>query len=234
MIGGLHSPRARPEVPTPTRDSEIRHTGLTPATRRTDMGRMSAQTDIPRDPFFFGYGSLVNTATHIYERHHPARLTGWRRVWRHTPLRNLAFLTAEPCEGTYIDGVIAAVPFADWAALDLREAGYDRVTLLDGIDHRAEDAGDIAVYTIPIDKHGPADGLSPILLSYLDVCVQGYLTVFGEEGGHHFFESTAGWDGPILNDRALPRYPRAQLLSKEQTAFVDRHVADLGVEVVTE
>lgn len=184
------------------------------------------------DPFFFGYGSLVNTATHIYDRHHPARLDGWRRVWRHTPIRDMAFLTAEPCEGVWIDGLIAAVPGADWMALDERETGYDRVPVMAGITHRAPDAGDIAVYTIPQDKHGPADGQRPILLSYLDVVVQGYLQVFGDEGGRHFFDTTVGWDGPVLNDRAAPLYPRAQRLDARETGFVDHHLKDLGVEII--
>ncbi len=180
-----------------------------------------------KDPFFFGYGSLVNTATHVYDRHHPARLTGWRRVWRHTPIRDMAFLTAEPCEQTVIDGLIAAVPGANWSALDERETGYDRVHLPKGVEHRADDAGHIAVYTIPADKHGIPDAQRPILLSYLDVVVQGYLQVFGEQGGQNFFATTAGWDTPILNDRSAPQYPRKQVLSATETAFVDDHLSDL-------
>ena len=46
--------------------------------------------------FFFGYGSLVNRATHDFPEAHPARVTGWRRAWRHTDLRPVAYLTAEP------------------------------------------------------------------------------------------------------------------------------------------
>lgn len=187
---------------------------------------------MPHDPFFFGYGSLVNTATHVYDRHHRARLDGWRRVWRHTPYREMAFLTAEPFEGSYIDGLIAAVPGANWAALDAREEGYDRTPLSLGISHEAPDAGEIAVYHIPMDKFGPADAMRPVLLSYLDVVVQGYLKVFGEAGGQHFFDTTVGWDGPVLDDRAKPLYPRAQLLSAGETGFVDRALDGLGVEIV--
>ena len=89
------------------------------------------------------------------------------------------------------------------------------------------------VYHIPEGKHGPADGHRPILMSYLDVVVQGYLQVFGAEGGQHFFDTTAGWDGPILNDRAQPLYPRAQLLREEETSFVDRALAKMGARIVT-
>ncbi|WP_407491995.1 gamma-glutamylcyclotransferase family protein [Pseudooceanicola sp. MF1-13] len=185
-----------------------------------------------QDPFFFGYGSLVNVSTHVYRRHAPARLEGWRRVWRHTPIRDMAFLTAEPCDGVWIDGLIAAVPGADWGALDDREQGYDRVPVASGITHQADGAGEIAVYHIPADKHGPADEDRPILLSYLDVVVQGYLQVFGATGGHHFFDTTVGWTGPVLDDRAAPMYPRAQVLSADETRFVDEKLAELGAEIV--
>ncbi|MDX5384038.1 MAG: gamma-glutamylcyclotransferase, partial [Rhodobacterales bacterium] len=37
-----------------------------------------------KDAFFFGYGSLVNRATHDYGQARAATLPGWRRAWRHT------------------------------------------------------------------------------------------------------------------------------------------------------
>lgn len=63
-----------------------------------------------KDAFFFGYGSLVNRATHDYGQARPASLPGWRRAWRHTALRPVAFLTAEPDPASTIEGLIAAVP----------------------------------------------------------------------------------------------------------------------------
>jgi class 3 adenylate cyclase len=78
------------------------------------------------DAYFFGYGSLVNRATHVFAEAHPAQLRGWRRVWRHTEMRPVAFLTALPDPQSTIDGLIAAVPGADWPALDLGEV-EDRV-----------------------------------------------------------------------------------------------------------
>ncbi|NBT52664.1 MAG: gamma-glutamylcyclotransferase, partial [Marivivens sp.] len=77
-------------------------------------------------PRFFGYGSLVNLTTHTYPDPKPAKLRGWRRVWRHTQIQEPAFLSVEPCDRTTLLGVTAAVPNADWAALDERESGYLR------------------------------------------------------------------------------------------------------------
>lgn len=186
-----------------------------------------------QDAYFFGYGSLVNCATHAFEGAQAARLTGWRRVWRHTDLRPVAFLTVVPDDDAEIEGLIAPVPNADWAALDQREAAYLRAPAAGQVRHTLPHAPEIAVYTIPEGRHGAPDAARPVLLSYLDVVVQGYLREFGEAGAHRFFETTHGWDAPILDDRAAPRYPRHQRLSADERALTDRHLARLGATILT-
>ncbi len=181
------------------------------------------------DPHFFGYGSLVNRRTHVYASAHRARLTGWRRIWRPTALRPAAFLTARPVPGSEIDGLIAAVPGGDWAALDLREAGYDRAPA-GAIDHPLHPAPEIAVYAIPA-RDDDVTG-SPILLSYLDVVVQGYLHEFGELGVARFFETTDNWTLPIADDRDGPLYPRAQDLKPEEITLIDRWLCRTGSRIV--
>ncbi len=181
--------------------------------------------------YVFGYGSLVNRRTHDHDGAVPARLRGWRRAWRHTTLRPLAFLTAEPDPGAEIDGLVACVAAAQWTALDAREGAYDRVRALDvfhGLAHRPE----IQVYTIPHGKHAAATGACPVLLSYIDTVVQGFLAEFGEDGVAHFFATTAGWDAPIADDRARPIYRRHQSVSPAERALVDRHLAGLGCRLV--
>ncbi|WP_093118626.1 gamma-glutamylcyclotransferase family protein [Salinihabitans flavidus] len=183
-------------------------------------------------PHFFGYGSLVNRATHTYTDAHPARLSGWRRTWRHTDLRPVAYLTAIPDPQAEIDGLIAHVPGGDWAALDAREDGYDRAPVTPAVRHPRPDPIEIAVYTVPEGKHPRPLREQPILLSYLDVVVQGYLREFGEEGAEAFFRTTSGWSAPIVDDRAAPRYPRAQNLSRGERAFVDDQLRALGAHVL--
>lgn len=178
--------------------------------------------------YFFGYGSLVNRATHSYGKTHTARLNGWRRIWRHTELRPVAYLTAIPDPTCAIDGLIAHVPGDDWQALDAREHAYDRVPVCDHVTHDAPDPINISVYTVPNGKHGSPSAEHPVLLSYLDTVVQGYLHEFGPSGVAHFFDTTAGWSAPILNDRTTPIYPRAQSLTPDETALVDRHLSALG------
>ena len=175
-------------------------------------------------PRFFGYGSLVNLTTHDYPDPQPAELKGWRRVWRHTDLQEPAFLSVEPCEVTTLLGVTAQVPNNDWEALDERETGYKRqdvTPLIKDAQHPT------AVYEV--EHHHFSDTVTrPILLSYLDVVVQGYMRVFGTEGATHFFETTHNW-GPVLNDRGTPRYPRARVLSAEEVRVVNDFIADLEV-----
>lgn len=179
--------------------------------------------------YFFGYGSLVNTRTHGYPDARPARLAGWRRVWRGTPLAPQAFLSVERAQAE-IDGLVAAVPGADWAALDAREQGYDRQGVVSGIAHDLPDHAAVQVYAVP-DRHHLPDDRSPILLSYLDVVVQGFLHRFGQDGAAHFFATTAGWARPVIDDRSDPIYPRHQTLTAAERAMVDRHLADLPVTI---
>lgn len=172
------------------------------------------------DPAFFGYGSLVNLATHEYAAPTPATLNGWRRVWRVTNLRKAAFLSVERCDRSQIKGIIAQVHGGDWEALDAREAAYQRHDI-------SEQTGQpTALYQVAPQNIVASAKTQPILLSYLDVVVQGYLQIFGEAGVPHFFDTTSDWQ-PILNDRSDPQYPRHQVLSKAEQALVDHHLATM-------
>ncbi len=184
------------------------------------------------DPFFFGYGSLVNLATHDFTDAHPASIRGWRRAWRYTTLREVAFLTAVPDPDAEIDGMIAHVPGDDWAALDEREWAYDRHPVTNHVSHPVTRPLSVAIYAVaPENQHMP-DAPHPILMSYLDVVVQGYLQVFGEPGAARFFDTTEGWSSPVLDDRANPHYPRHQELTPEERTFVDAQLAARDVPIL--
>lgn len=176
-------------------------------------------------PWFFGYGSLVNRNTHSYPQAQRATLKDWRRAWVRTDLREVVFLSIHPAPGHSIDGLIAAVPGADWAALDAREAGYNRIAATHLIDH-GSDASDIAAYRVPEDRQS-RDGSHCMLLSYLDVVVQGFLAEFGQAGAEAFFATTDNWDTPVRDDRGAPVYSRAQQLTRQEQALVDRLLAQV-------
>lgn len=184
----------------------------------------------PSHAYFFGYGSLVNRDTHAFKDAHPARLKGWRRMWRPTHLREVGFLSVVADKDSWVDGLIAPVPDADWHALDLREANYERIAAEHMVEHPLPHAPQIAVYSVP-DEHSraPQEGYH-LLLSYIDVVVQGYLREYGAAGAQHFFETTDGWNAPVLDDRDDPRYPRACRLSRDETDVVDAALAALSVQ----
>jgi hypothetical protein len=178
--------------------------------------------------FFFGYGSLVNRATHAFRDTHRAQVRGWRRAWRGTPRRAVAFLTAVPDPNAQIDGLIAAVPGDSWAALDEREQAYDRVKVSDNVRHPLPRRPQIAIYAIPDGAHHAPSDDHPILLSYLDVVMQGYLNEFGAAGVAAFVATTDGWHSPVMDDRADPIYPRHQTLSRGERRLVDEAIDKAG------
>lgn len=183
------------------------------------------------DPHFFGYGSLVNTATHDYPDTRVAHLSGWRRRWRHTSLRDVAYLTVEPAPGHTIAGLIASVPNGDWAALDLREAAYDRLTVPpEHIRHDHPKAISVEVYRTSPGNDAAPSMRHPILLSYLDTVLAGYHQIFGEDGTRAFFDSTDGWDAPVLDDRAQPVYTRSTSLTQQQRRLIDTLLDDHTVQ----
>ncbi len=183
------------------------------------------------DPFFFGYGSLVNRRTHSFPEAFPARIRGWRRAWRHSRSHGRTFLTAIPDPGAEIDGLVACVPRGDWAALDQREAGYQRHAV-PGPELVHSTARDLAaqIYAIPAESF--TDTVHPIRLSYLDVVIQGYLIEFGEAGALEFIDTTDGWNTPIVDDRAAPTYARHQRLTPSERSFVDEQLHRLAATVI--
>lgn len=187
----------------------------------------------PRPPHVFGYGSLVNRATHDYAPVAPARVRGWGRTWKRTRLRKVAFLTAVRRDGAEIEGVIVPVPDADWAALDAREYAYDRHVVTD-LDHEGPRGAAVSIYATKPIHHSDGSDEHPILLSYLDTVIAGFLAEFGAAGAARFFATTDGWEAPVLDDRSAPIYPRAQPAAAELRGLVDDHLDALSVRRLRE
>ncbi|MCH8465656.1 MAG: gamma-glutamylcyclotransferase [Roseinatronobacter sp.] len=179
------------------------------------------------DGFFFGYGSLVNRQTHAYADTSPATIRGWRREWRKSFAYGQTFLSVVPDASAQIDGLVARVPGGDWGALDLREAGYQRLPLpADQITtSRAVTA---QIYAVAQEDSALPGQDAPVTLSYLDVVVEGFMTEFGAAGVARFFDSTTGW-AAVLDDRTAPLYPRARPVTMELRDMTDSYLDKLGV-----
>lgn len=175
----------------------------------------------------FGYGSLVNCATHSYIKTQPATLKGWRREWRHfidTDARKIVSLTVARDANCTIDGRIAFVPEPDIAALDARETGYEKIPLTDAeIHHQGEK---IALYQSVKPKNGSAE--HPILQSYLDAVMQGFYAQNQTNGLREFIRTTTGWQTPIKLDRTAPIYPRAVNLTPKEADIFDAVLTEHG------
>ncbi len=174
---------------------------------------------------FFGYGSLVNLATHAYKNPRKANVRGWRRQWVYSATRDLSFLTVATDPHTSIQGMIADVTDLGWDKLDEREAAYQRFAL------ENNDLAGVQIYVADPKHIAPSGQNKPILLSYLDCVVQGFLAQFGEDGVSAFFDSTSGWERPIKNDRKNPIYPRAQTLNMGETQLVNHHLKQLSAVI---
>ncbi len=192
---------------------------------------------------YFGYGSLVNRSTlrTRYVDAAPARLNGWRRCWR--PRRTddpidgeglSSLLSARQYEGHAIDGLLVYDSLDNLPAVDRREATYDRVAVdLERLElaFAVPDGCPVYIYEAHTNTapHDPGD---PILQSYLDAVMQGFMHEFGEAGVRGFLHSTDGFERPVRVDRHDPVYPRAVDLPDHQRALFDDLLTEKGVTFV--
>jgi len=189
---------------------------------------------------YFGYGSLVNRATlttgHVEA--HRARLKGWRRTWRPRPDMGAtpgvtlpdgvtpSLLSAHRAEGFSIDGLLVIDFAVNLAGVDTREFRYHRRDIalsdLEFTDPVHGLGADITLHVYEARVEHPATvGPAPILRSYLDAVMQGFLREFGAAGLHRFVSETDAFHTPIHEDRTQPLYPRAVSLSPEEVELFD-------------
>jgi gamma-glutamylcyclotransferase (GGCT)/AIG2-like uncharacterized protein YtfP len=181
----------------------------------------------------FCYGSLVHPATRPKSARAsgPANLPGWRRTWNNhfsTPNGGMCTLTIEPSPGTAIVGVVLHCDDPVVADLDRSEPGYE---------HRAVAVAEIATgaahdciaYVATGEHRGRASDAFPIWRSYLDLVLAGYFALGGAAAVDGFITSTAGWSGPILDDRDAPRFAGAVPLSPAEARAIDAVLARHGV-----
>lgn len=184
---------------------------------------------------YFGYGSLVCRATHRTEIVHavPARLKGWRRLWRPRPDMPgfpAALLTVREESGAGCDGLLVFDRAENLAAIDAREARYRRVPVdANSLELEANLLADCPIWVYVAEEHLPVHREPPtILQSYLDAVMLGFLQEHGDEGLDRFLAETHLFDLPIHIDRQAPIYPRAVPLGPELAGRFDALLAKRG------
>lgn len=188
---------------------------------------------------YFGYGSLINRDTHRTRivRAVPARLKGWRRLWRPRPDMPgfpAALLSVRRDPGVWCEGLLIIDRMENLAAVDAREARYRRVALGPAdLDVAEGVAGDHPLFVYEAETHLPPHREEPrILQSYLDAVLQGVLREYRAEGVRRFIAETEGFDTVILADRDRPIYPRAVKLGEEEQALFDEALQARGARYV--
>lgn len=180
---------------------------------------------------YFGYGSLVNRATHRTEivDAMPARLLGWRRSWCPPPTisaASMALLSVRRMAGAGCDGLLVIDRAGNLAAVDRREARYRRVTLDPSEIECRGVLPDCEIYVYEVAAEPPAVENPPaILRSYLDAVMQGFRVEHGETGLNRFVEETNGFHLHIHDDRAQPRYPRAVRIESHEAELFEAALA---------
>lgn len=187
---------------------------------------------------YFGFGSLVNRKTlrTDFIDAVPARLHGWQRHWQSRTRAlpdHVAQLSVHEVPGKWIDGLIVVDRAENLPAVDYRERDYDRVVISpENLEfHNGKSAGDLPdyliVYVAKENNHISPDG--PLLQSYLDAVMQGFLLEYGQRGISHFLESTVGFNRQIILDRREPRYSRPVQLGEDEERMFDSGLRNAGV-----
>lgn len=191
---------------------------------------------MPNTPIaYFGYGSLVNRATHRTDiiDFSRASLKGWRRQWLPRPMGkfgHVALLSVTPCENSEIDGLMVRDFARNLPALDEREIRYDRQLLERSalreadVENQTEKSSELAVNIYVAKQLPPVEQpeKSRILRSYLDAVMQGYLKKFGREGLERFIQTTDNFDIGIREDRHEPVYTRPVTLQANEKSLFDQ------------
>ncbi len=196
-----------------------------------DFARLVSEAQVVA---YFGYGSLVNrdTLRTKFLAVRRARVSGWRRFWLPRPSVGIALLSVRPEPEHPTDGVVVYDLIDNLGAVDEREAGYDRRTVISSdiaIENDPAPGMPVYIYEATRTEETAADTGSAILQSYLDAVMQGFLAIHGEEGLAGFVSETEGFETIVIKDRAAPRYPRAVRLAEGEAAHFDALLTDRGV-----
>ena len=176
---------------------------------------------------YFAYGSLVNRYTRApHTEARPVRLAGWVRQWRHcieTPNGKVCALTVVPRADSELDGVLVVDHREALAEVDRREVGYRREAISGVLPEAgiADNSVETYIYVSNSESLRWGSEEYPIWLSYLECALAGYIDVWERAGAERFMSSTEGWQTPVLDDRAAPKYPRAVALDKPTQEIID-------------
>lgn len=184
--------------------------------------------------YIFGYGSLIDSdcrqRTFPGEQAYAARLHGYQRYWSGIKgSQDSSAVVISPQAKASVNGVLIPFDEAFLTQLDQREAGYERVLLkaeqVELLSELPKPAAKIYVYVAHEYWHPQSN--SPILQSYLDVCLRGCLAI-SEQYAREFLLSTNYWVNHWVDDRQQPLYPRAENIDALALEQIDSILNDMA------
>jgi len=184
--------------------------------------------DFPEDEpiaWCFGYDSLL--ASYAHKGKYVEINVPFRRVWngRNSKARATFLGIQESKVDTLINGLIYPIfTKEEMAELELREQGSTKYTIdfenvrimHEGLNskmqsYKVNEKMEVFMF-IPEEEYDGASAYSPVLLSYVDLCAQGFIQFIENEHLEYdpvrtFLATTHDWPNYFLNDRVMSRRP---------------------------
>ncbi len=190
--------------------------------------------------YVFGYGSLIDSQSRLGSvpestLAHPVVLDGYERTWN-VPSSGLRFRTTflglTEKQGAMCEGVLFSISDSGMAALDQRERIYEKQQvdpdLFTGLDDANYKNG-VPIFTYLFDSAHKPNPETPIIQSYVDICLSGCLAIDQSRGASDyvftrtFVRTTKRWSTHWVNDRI---YPRAPWRTVPQARIIDQILSE--------
>jgi len=166
--------------------------------------------------FIFGYGSLISEEsrkkTGLSKKSYIAKLNGFKREWniKIHEAKATALGIIKNSE-SFCNGIIFEIPEKEIKNFDKRENKYYSRIEIDPNSLNIKEfpnIQNIKIWVYVTKKPTTPTKDFPILLSYIDVVLNGCLKI-NENFAKDFINTTSNWKY-TENDRNNPRYPRAE------------------------
>lgn len=174
--------------------------------------------------FIIGYGSLINRSSlnrtlPIVKDIEPVYLNNYKRSWNaledQTVSLSTTYVGIEKSPDSVVNGIIFEIPEELLGKLDSREFLYyrEKVDLheIDFLSNKFNITENDNTWIYVTKNPKKPNEKSPIIQSYVDVCLSGCIDIEDEfkveDFAKNFILQTTNWSKNWVNDRIFPRAP---------------------------
>ncbi|MFQ3236606.1 MAG: hypothetical protein ACI9C4_002179 [Paraglaciecola sp.] len=189
--------------------------------------------------YIIAYGSLLSHDSRsrfsgINCQAIPVLLRGWRRAWTTRTLhQQQTCLSAKAdTEGSFNCALLPIEQISP--ELAKREQDYEfvqvhssQLSILEDDQQKTthKKLASKSIWICQNKKNESANSHYPICQTYVDTCLAGCLETGLSDFALQFLHSTKGWDMGWINDRHIPRYPRAADTNQHSQQLIDHVLA---------